>query len=116
MKDITKKACETRPVSKIISIDEGEIRNHLDQMVKKSVEDTLNSLLDAEADALCKATRYVRYSRFFQPVDLVFQLADLAVKFRFSLLRVSVSSSFLFEKTSGRFWRKVFFHWVTWFG
>lgn len=31
MKDITKKACETRPVSKIISIDEGEIRNHLDQ-------------------------------------------------------------------------------------
>ena len=60
MKDITKKACETRPVSKIISIDEGEIRNHLDQMVKKSVEDTLNSLLDAEADALCKATRYER--------------------------------------------------------
>ena len=60
MKDITKKACETRPVSKINSIDEGEIRNHLDQMVKKSVEDTLNSLLDAEADALCKATRYER--------------------------------------------------------
>ena len=76
-----------QPFSKIISIDEGEIRNHLDQMVKKNVEDTLNSLLDAEADALCKTTRYVRYSRFFQPVDLVFQLADLAVKFRFSLLQ-----------------------------
>lgn len=45
---------------KIISIDEGEIRNHLDQMVKKSVEDTLNSLLDAEADALCRASRYER--------------------------------------------------------
>jgi len=28
-----KKACETRPVFKIISIDEGKIRNHLDQMV-----------------------------------------------------------------------------------
>ena len=46
MKDIIKKVRETQPVSKIISIDEGEIRNHLDQMVKKRVEDTLNSLLD----------------------------------------------------------------------
>jgi len=70
MKDITKKACETRPVPKIISIDEGEIRNHLDQMVKKSVEDTLNSLLDAEADALCKATRYERLSQLSRDTQI----------------------------------------------
>ena len=60
MKDTTEKGQATHFGSKIISIDEGEIRNHLDQMVKKSVEDTLNSLLDAEADALYRASRYER--------------------------------------------------------
>lgn len=42
MKDTTEKGQATHFGTKIISIDEGEIRNHLDQMVKKSVEDTLN--------------------------------------------------------------------------
>jgi putative transposase len=60
MKDTTESAKKSLGASKIISIDEGEIRNHLDEMVRKSVEDTLNSLLDAEADALCNATRYER--------------------------------------------------------
>jgi putative transposase len=59
-KDTTEKVPVKHLGSKIISIDEGEIRNHLDQMVKKSVEETLNSLLDAEADALCNASRYER--------------------------------------------------------
>jgi len=56
----TEKVAVKHPDSKIISIDEGETRNHLDRMVKKSVEDTLNSLLDAEVDALCRASRYER--------------------------------------------------------
>lgn len=59
-KDTTEKVPVKHLGSKIISIDEGEIRNHLDQMVKKSVEETLNNLLDAEADALCNASRYER--------------------------------------------------------
>lgn len=39
-------------------IDEAKIRGHVDQVVRQSVEETLNGLLDAEADALCNAKRY----------------------------------------------------------
>lgn len=45
-------------MSKIIQINEGEIQSHVDGIVRKSVEETLNSLLDAEADRLCNAGRY----------------------------------------------------------
>jgi len=45
---------------KIIEIDEGQIKKHLGKVVKDTVEETLNGLLDAEADALCKAQRYER--------------------------------------------------------
>jgi transposase-like protein len=51
---------KTKGDSKIIRIDEQEIRSHLDRIVKGTVEDTLNSLLDAEADAICQAGRYER--------------------------------------------------------
>lgn len=44
----------------IIKIDEGQIKNHLGEVVKATVEETLNGLLDAEADALCNAQRYER--------------------------------------------------------
>ncbi|MGI9241656.1 MAG: IS256 family transposase [Verrucomicrobiales bacterium] len=43
---------------KIVDINEDEIRGHLDEMVRNSVEDTLNALLEAEADRLCGAKRY----------------------------------------------------------
>ena len=43
-----------------IKIDEKEIRDHLDGLVRQSVEETLNGLLNAEADAICQATRYQR--------------------------------------------------------
>ena len=50
----------TKPLSKVIRIDESEIRGHLDEMVRGTVEETLNALLDAEADEMCKAQRYER--------------------------------------------------------
>lgn len=43
-----------------VRIDEGQIRCHLDQMVRSTVEETLNAMLDAEADSLCGAKRYER--------------------------------------------------------
>ena len=49
---------EARIAGKIVDINEDEIRGHLDEMVRESVEDTLNALLDAEADRLCGAKRY----------------------------------------------------------
>lgn len=48
----------TKPLSKVIRIDESEIRGHLDEMVRGTVEETLNALLDAEADEMCNAQRY----------------------------------------------------------
>ena len=47
-----------KPLSKVISIDESENRGHLDEMVRGTVEETLNAMLDAEADELCNAQRY----------------------------------------------------------
>ena len=48
----------TKPLSKVIRIDESEIRGHLTELVRGTVEETLNSMLDAEADELCNAQRY----------------------------------------------------------
>lgn len=49
-----------KEVPGVLTINEGELKNHLSQIVRSSVEETLNTLLDAEADALCKAQRYER--------------------------------------------------------
>lgn len=45
---------------KIIQLNEGVIKEELNELVRKSVEDTLNTLLDEEADRLTNARRYER--------------------------------------------------------
>ena len=42
-----------KSIVEAIKINEKEIGDHLNQLVRQSVEDTINSLLDAEADAIC---------------------------------------------------------------
>jgi transposase-like protein len=49
-----------KPLGKVVQIDEKRIKDHLGELVRGTVEETLNSLLDAEADALCGAQRYER--------------------------------------------------------
>ncbi len=44
----------------IIKIDEKVVTNHLNEIVLETVEQTLNGLLEAEADQLCGAERYER--------------------------------------------------------
>ena len=46
----------------IIQLDEAAIKGELKDLVKNSVEETLNALLDHEADELVKAGRYERTS------------------------------------------------------
>jgi len=46
--------------SDVIKIGDGKTRSHVDEASWESVEETLNGLLDAEADALCGAERYER--------------------------------------------------------
>ena len=49
-----------KAMGQVIQIDEAKIRDHLGEMVRGTVEETLNALLDAEADRLCGAGRYER--------------------------------------------------------
>ena len=57
---ITKKSSENKEIKsgQIIRIEQEELKKHLEKIVKGSVEETLNALLDAEADQLCCARRY----------------------------------------------------------
>ena len=50
----------SKNLGKVIQIDEEQIQQHLGEMVRGTVEETINKLLDAEADQLCNATRYER--------------------------------------------------------
>jgi putative transposase len=50
----------TTTLSNVIKIDDSRIQDHLGRIVRGTVEETLNALLDAEADHLCGAERYQR--------------------------------------------------------
>lgn len=56
----TRKAIKEAKPGQIINIEQEQLTRHLDKIVRSTVEDTLNSLLDAEADRLCQASRYER--------------------------------------------------------
>ena len=51
---------ETTGLSNVVRIDDERIRDHLGQIVRGTVEETLNSMLEAEAERLCNAGRYER--------------------------------------------------------
>lgn len=51
---------EERSQGRIISIDEGLVKSRLGEVVRETVEQTLNSMLNEEADLLCNAKRYER--------------------------------------------------------
>jgi len=46
----------------IIKVDEQQIKDHLGEMVRESVEDTLNAMMESEAEQLCGARCYERTS------------------------------------------------------
>ena len=47
-------------LNNVIKIDQAQVQQHLGRMVRSTVEETLNAMLDAEADHLCNAQRYER--------------------------------------------------------
>ena len=51
-------AATEKNLSNVIKIDEAQVQQHLGEMVRATVEETLNAMLDAEADHLCNAQRY----------------------------------------------------------
>lgn len=54
------KFAEKEKFNDVIRLDEGQLRSHVDGVVRDTVEQTLNALLEAEADVLCGAKRYER--------------------------------------------------------
>ena len=50
----------SKALGAVVQIDDGKIRAHLNEVVRATVEETLNALLDAEADHLCGARKYER--------------------------------------------------------
>ena len=48
---------EPKDLSQIIKIDEAKISSHLGDLVRRTVEETLNGMLDAEAQEMCQAGR-----------------------------------------------------------
>lgn len=57
MEDVTTSG---RGMKEAFRIDEAKVRGHVDQVVRQSVEETLNGLLEAEAELLCGAGKYER--------------------------------------------------------
>ena len=49
---------------KIIQLNEGAIKDELKELVRGSVEETLNDLLEKEAAELTQAAKYERTERF----------------------------------------------------
>ena len=58
MKNVAQETEKT--IAGAIKVDEKEVMDHLDGLVRRSVEDTINELLNSEADAICNASRYQR--------------------------------------------------------
>jgi transposase-like protein len=49
---------DTPAVLGALQVDESKLKGHVEEVVRSSVEETLNALLDAEADQICRAQRY----------------------------------------------------------
>jgi transposase-like protein len=47
-------------LSALIEVKEEQVRSHLAKVVRETVEETLNAMLEADADRLCRAGRYER--------------------------------------------------------
>lgn len=61
MKDATTQTDgQTRELGGVIEVNSGKVRDFLGEFVRGTVEETLNKMLDEEADRLCQARRYER--------------------------------------------------------
>jgi hypothetical protein len=94
------------PLSNVITIDDERIKSHLDRVVRGSVEETLNALLDAEADRLCNAQRYER-SEARRDTHVQLKAVQLAAHdFNKQIKFFKVSNEVELEKAFARFGRR----------
>ena len=60
MNQLKESVKDEKSLNNIIKIDQAQMSDQLGHLVRRSVEETLNEMLDAEADQLCQAQRYER--------------------------------------------------------
>jgi putative transposase len=93
---------EGKEMGQVIKIDEARIRDHLGEMVRGTVEETLNAMLDAEADALCGAGRYQRSAERVDTragsYDRTLQTTAGEVKLKVPKLRQQVFETAIIER------------------
>lgn len=93
---------EGKAMGQVIKIDEARIRDHLGEMVRGTVEETLNALLDAEADGLCGAGRYQRSAERVDTragsYDRTLQTTAGEVKLKVPKLRQQVFETAIIER------------------
>ena len=58
---------EGRLIGQVIKIDEAPISYHVGKVVRETVEETLNAMLNAEASEMCGAGRYQCKTRSMIP-------------------------------------------------
>ncbi len=63
MESTKKEGSAATAQGKIIEVDEGIVRSHLDRVLKGTVEETLNALLDEEAEHPRSGSRTPRSGR-----------------------------------------------------
>jgi hypothetical protein len=73
---------DEKPMGQVIQIDEARIRDLLGEMARETVEETLNAMLDAEADQLCGAGRYERSDLGIRAQQLPERPAQLEMNYR----------------------------------
>lgn len=69
---------------KIVQINEENIKGPIKELVRGSVEEKLNGLLDAEAEKLTQAAKYERGEDFPIAISVKFQYNESTVFFRLS--------------------------------
>ena len=60
---------------KIVQLNEEIIKGQLKELVRGSVEETLNELLEKEAESLTQAARYERLSNILRPRQIGTELS-----------------------------------------
>jgi putative transposase len=56
----TEAASVMTELKEAFQVDEGRVKDYLQEKMRTTIEDMMNEMLDAEADALCQATKYER--------------------------------------------------------
>src|SRR5205823_11306010 len=73
------------PLEGAIRVDEKQLRGHIDEAVRSSVEETLNALLDAEAEQICRIQRSEEHTSELQ--SLVYLVCGLLFEINYHQVR-----------------------------